>query len=61
MKMKNGLQFVGRLRVGFIRLALVAAQTRAAADRSPEKVRIAVSSKSLGLFDTWAHSSAGSG
>ena len=54
MKVKNGLQFVGLLRFGFIWLALVAAQTCAAAARSPEKVRIAVSSKSLGFLDTWA-------
>jgi NitT/TauT family transport system substrate-binding protein len=35
-------------------LALIGAQSGHAAERSMEKVRIAVSSKSLGFLDTWA-------
>jgi len=40
----------------FIALLLVtfSAQTGLSAERAPEKVRIAVSSKSLGFLDTWA-------
>jgi len=40
----------------FIALWIVtfSAQTGSSADRPPEKVRIAVSSKSLGFLDTWA-------
>ena len=38
----------------FLLLTLTPARTVIAAERAPEKVRIAVSSKSLGFLDTWA-------
>jgi hypothetical protein len=43
-KMKNRSKFIGSLRFCVTLMALVVAQTCAAAERAPAKVRIAVSS-----------------
>jgi ABC-type nitrate/sulfonate/bicarbonate transport system substrate-binding protein len=52
--MKNRHQFVARSCFCFVSIAFATTQLCGAAERGLEKVRIAVSSKSLGFFDTWA-------
>ena len=54
MKMSRRLQFVTRLCFCFMLTPITTAPLCAAAERGPEKVRIAVSSKSLGFLDAWA-------
>jgi NitT/TauT family transport system substrate-binding protein len=54
LKMNKGLQFWANAFFCLILIMIVTAQLGRAAERGAEKVRIAVSSKSLGFLDTWA-------
>lgn len=48
------VHFFWRALILFVPIAIAFARDGVAAERSGERVRIAVSSKSLGFFDTWA-------
>jgi NitT/TauT family transport system substrate-binding protein len=52
--MNNRLGLLANLFSCLILIAFATVRPSAAAERGPEKVRIAVSSKSLGFLDTWA-------